>query len=401
LHPKSWTGEYTLLVELTRLGHDIVVLEERRGKKREFSDHYLKLGDRIQTLWYDPAKGWLRLLTWLADRVFRDAFEGRNLVHRMLVIAEAENLFKPDVTVASDGFSYAIPAGIGKRLGLIKTRLVVSYIGADILDNEEASVGHRRNALVNFLLRASFKGINVLRPLSPKLQAILLKDGADRKQVQLLPIHLVSDRDALEKIRFRKKEYRKQLLAALKLPDDTELVVTLSGNQRGKGLHVLAKAWPKILRLRPKAFWILCGPNDPWLATGVWPLLRSLGEDHRVIATGRLEGVKVFEYLAAADLHVNPTLCEGLNMVTVEAAAVDTPTVGGDGAGISDWIKSHQVGLVVPSGDSEALANAIILALENTNLRSQWTKSLATFADEFALEKISLSFLRLLQLPTH
>jgi glycosyltransferase involved in cell wall biosynthesis len=401
LHPKSWTGEYSLLTELVRLGHEIVVLEERRGKKREYTDFYRTQGDRIRTLWYDPAKGWKRLLTWPADRIFRDAFEGRNLVHRMLVIAEAENQFKADVMVASDGFSYAIPAGLGRRLRLLKTRLVVSYIGADILDNEDAAVGHRRTALVNFLIRASFKGINILRPLSPKLQNILLEDGADREQVHLLPIHLVSDRSALDKIRSRKNECRQLILSEHQLPDDADLLITLSGNQRGKGLQVLAAAWPKILSLRPKAYWILCGPNDPWLDVGVWPLLRTHGVEHRVIATGRLEGAKVFEYLAAADLHVNPTLCEGLNMVTVEAAAVDTPTIGGDGAGISDWIISHEVGMVVPSGDIGALANAIILALEDSNLREHWKSSLAKFADEFALEKISKSFLRLLEPRTH
>jgi hypothetical protein len=243
LHPKAWTGEHALLRELARLGHEVCVLEERRGRgTREFSDWLREPGDGLRTLWYDPARGWMRLATWLPDRVFRRAFDGRNVVHRMLVIAEAARRFRPDAVIASDGFSYGVPAGIAKRAGLVSPRLVVSYIGGDILDCPQAGVGHRRTPLTDWLIRTSLGGVDAMRAVSPMLAAVLLEDGAPRERVRVLPSHLVADRATLGQIASRRAECREAARRRHGFAPDAPLIVTLSGNHRGKGLHVLARA---------------------------------------------------------------------------------------------------------------------------------------------------------------
>ncbi|MBI4294353.1 MAG: glycosyltransferase [Betaproteobacteria bacterium] len=93
------------------------------------------------------------------------------------------------------------------------------------------------------------------------------------------------------------------------------------------------------------------------------------------------------------DLHPNPTTCEGLNMVTLEAAAVGTPTVTGDGAGIADWVKRYGAGAVVPKTEVGALADAIIRAL-NDEL-SCWASNARPMADEFLLERVAPAMLEL------
>src|SRR5690349_4504729 len=143
VHPAGFTGEYPMLAKLRDLGHEVCVLEEKRGLpggKRALTPDFREAGDRIETLWYDPGRGWEKALTWPFDRIFRRAFDGRNLVHRMWVLREAVRRFRPEVVVCSDGFTYAIPAAFLKRLGLLEPRLVASYIGGDILDCPEAAV---------------------------------------------------------------------------------------------------------------------------------------------------------------------------------------------------------------------------------------------------------------------
>ena len=398
LHPKAWTGEQAMLLELVRVGHDVSVLEERRGgATRELSAWHRAPGDGMSTLWYNPSRGGLRLLTWLGDRVFRRAFDGRNLVHRMFVIAEAVRHFKPDAIVASDGFSYGVPAGMARRLGLVPVRLLVSYIGGDVLDCPEADVGHRRTPLTDRIIRASIGGIDVLRPVSPKVEAVLLEDGAAPERTHVLPSHLVASRSAIAEIAARKLQLRKDIRNRHGLTPDTPLIVTLSGNHKGKGLHVLAAAWSSVVKVLPGARWLLCGPDHPWLQAQVWPVLDRAGLRNTVIATGALEGEDVFHYLAAADVHVNPSLCESLNMVTVEAAAVGTPTIGSDGAGISHWISSFNAGLVVPRGESRPLADAIIFALQEPDQMRVRVHALPALAEEFALERIASALVALLQ----
>jgi len=399
LHPQAWTGEYPILARLRDLGHQVFVLEERRGLeqgKRHAADHFRVPGDGIATLWYDPRRGWKRLLTWGLDRIFRRAFGGRNLVHRMCVIAEAARRFSPEIIVCSDGFMYAVPAAFLKRLGIVKAKLIISYIGGDILDAPEAEYGQRRTPMVTWLIRVSLREADVLRPVSPMLAEALAHEGADAGRIRICPSHLVAPAADLEQVRQHRAGIRAEIRRRYGIPDDAPLVVTLSGNQKGKGVHVLAAAWPSVVRRLSGARWLLCGPAHPWLDQEVWPRLRERSAESTVIATGALKGIVVFEHLAAADLNVNPTLCEGLNMVTVEAAAVGTPTVTSDGAGIADWVQRYQAGAVVPRGEVGALADAIISAFRNRDELRRWSAASLSMSSEFSLDRVASTLLALM-----
>jgi glycosyltransferase involved in cell wall biosynthesis len=400
LHPKAWIGEYAMLEALRGLGHEVCALEEKRGLEqgsRHLAPFYRDPGDGIATLWYDPRRGLERLLTWIPDRVFRRAFEGRNLVHRMWVVRAAVRRFEPDAVVCSDGFTFAIPAAFLKRLGLLRVRLVVNYIGGDIMDCPEYGYGKRRTAMVSWLIRSSLRGIDALRPLCASLERILIREGADASRITVLPIQLASPVDTVDDVHARRAQIGAAIRARHGIPSDAPLVVTLSGNHKGKGMQDLAQAWAGICAAIPGCHWLLCGPEDPWLAQGVRPVLRASGRSERVHFTGRLQGREVCEYLAAADLHVNPTLCEGLNMATVEAAAVGTPSVTSDGAGIADWVQSFDAGLVVPAGDVAALRDAVVRALRAPELRLAWPARSREMASQFWPDRIASGFVKLLQ----
>lgn len=401
LHPRAWTGEYPILAKLKELGHEICVLEELRPSdtyKTGIADSFLIPGDGIQTVWFDPRRGWEKLLTWPIDRFFKRAFDGRNLGHRLFIVLAAVYKFRPDVVVCTDGFTYAIPAAFLNRLGLLRTPLVVGYIGGDILDCPEASVGKRRTTMVNWLIRTSLSGISRMRPVCGSLKQILLSDGADANRIHVIPVQLGVDSQILKSIAASRVRLSVQIRQRYGIPPDAPLIVTLSGNQKGKGLHLLAHAWDKIAHQVPGCRWLLCGPDDPWLTKAVWPILQSNGRAMDVVATGRLKGSDVYEHLAAGDVHVNPTICEGLNLVTVEAAAVGTPTVGTDGAGISDWMYKYVSGVVVPAGDIVKLADAIITLLNDSSCRSSMSAAGIRMAEEFALDRISLQLTELFEL---
>jgi glycosyltransferase involved in cell wall biosynthesis len=399
LHPRAWIGEYAMMLELRARGFEVCALEEKRNLEqgaRHLAPFYRDPGDGIATLWYDPRRGAEKILTWIPDRVFRRAFDGRNLVHRMWIIRAAVRRFRPEAIVCSDGFTYAIPAAFLKRLRLLRARLVVNYIGGDILDCPQYGVGKRRTPMVSWLIRNSLRGIDALRPLCASLERILIREGADASRITVLPIQLAWPVAMLNEVHARRAQVGQAIRSRYGIPPDAPLLVTLSQNHKGKGLHDLAAAWPGICRAVPGCHWLLCGDDDPWLARGVWPVLRAAGLDGRVHFTGRLNGRDVCEHLAAADLHVNPTLCEGLNMVTVEAAAVGTPSVTSDGAGVADWVQSFDAGTVVPAGDAGALQDAVVHALRAPELRGAWPARSREMASCFSPDRIAAEFVKLL-----
>jgi len=399
LHPLGWGGEYPILLEFQRRGYAVCVLEERRDEmrgKRLTADHFREPGDGIRTLWYHPGRGIERLLTLPIDRYFRNTFDGRNLGHRMWVIREAAKAFLPDVVYCTDGFSYAVPAGLLKCFGLLQTPIVASYIGGDILDCSHMGYGRRRTPQLNWLMRTSIRHIDKLRALCDSLARALLKDGADPARISLIPIQIGAVREVYEEVFAARVQAREQARAQLGIPQEARVLVTLSDNYFSKGIQDLARAWPGVLAAYPDAWWILAGPENSWMAEGIFPPLDASVGRGRVRLTGRLRGRETYAHLAAADLNVNPTLCEGLNMVTVDAAAVGTPTVCSDAAGVSDWIRRHDCGLVYPAGDTTALEHAVKAALAQPERLAAWggrcREMIADFTSEAVFQRLAALF---------
>lgn len=391
LHPLGWSGEYQLLAEFSRRGHEVCVLEERReaiAGKRLLAEHFVENGDGIKTLWYHPGRGIERLITFAADRYFRKSFDGRNLVHRMWVINEAVRYFTPDLVYCTDGFSYAVPAALLKRCGLLRPPLIASYIGGDILDCSQMGYGHKRTAKVDWMMRTSIRNIDGLRALCDSLVRALLKDGADPMRISQIPIQIGAPHETYEKVFAQRAQIREQLRTKLGIPQDAPVIMTLASNHFSKGIQELARAWPGVLAAHPDAWWILAGPDTRWLKEGVLPLLPASGVGKRVRLVGRTSGRETYVYLAAADLNVNPTLCEGLNMVTVDAASVGTPTVSSDAAGVSDWILRHNCGLVFPAADVSALESAVIDALTERGRLASWSGHCREMILDFTAESV-------------
>jgi len=395
LHPYGWRGEYSILREFQRHGHEVCALEERRSGmtgKRMLTPDLREMGDGIQTLWYHPGRGAERVFTLPLDRYFRHTFDGRNLGHRMWVIRAAVRQFAPDLVYCTDGFSYAVPAGLLKRFGFLRTPLVASYIGGDILDCSHMGYGRKRTPELDWLMRASIGHIDALRALCDSLERALLKDGADAARISRIPIQIGSPREVYEGVYAQRAQARAEVRQRLGIPQEAPVVVTLSDNYFSKGIQDMARAWPGVLAAYPDAWWILAGPNAPWLDEGVFPLLDASVGRARVCLTGRLAWRDTYATLAAADLNVNPTLCEGLNMVTVDAAAVGTPTVCSDAAGISDWVLRHDCGLVYAAGDVRALEQAVIEALTQRERLAAWGMRCREMIADFTAESV---FLRL------
>ncbi|MCJ7837812.1 MAG: glycosyltransferase family 4 protein [Burkholderiales bacterium] len=391
LHPYGWRGEYPMLLEFLRHGHEVCVLEERRTGmtgKRMLKDYLREPGDGIRTLWYHPGKGMERALTLPLDRWFRKTFDGRNLGHRMWVIREAVRHFAPDLVYCTDGFSYAVPAALLKRWGLLRQPLIASYIGGDILDCSHMGYGRKRTPQLDWLMRTSIRHIDALRALCDSLARALLKDGADPARITQIPIQIGSPRELYEEVYAQRAQARAEVRERLGIPQDAPTVMTLSDNYFSKGVQDFARAWPGVLSSHPDAWWILAGPEAPWLSEGILPLLDASVGRARVRLTGRLAGRELFAQLAAADLNVNPTLCEGLNMVTVDAATVGTPTVCSDAAGISDWVRRHDCGLVYAAGDVRALERAVIEALAQGERLSGWSLRCRGMIADFSAESV-------------
>jgi glycosyltransferase involved in cell wall biosynthesis len=134
-----------------------------------------------------------------------------------------------------------------------------------------------------------------------------------------------------------------------------------------KGLDFLVRAMLDVVSVFPEANLTLVG--DGPLHADVNRTIAELGLEANIRLTGLVSHEQIPAYLAECDLFVLPSLSEGLPLVLVEAMSAGKPVVASKVGGIPDVIVDsgdRKTGYMVPPADSEALAQAIITMLSDS-----------------------------------
>jgi len=93
-------------------------------------------------------------------------------------------------------------------------------------------------------------------------------------------------------------------------------------------------------------------------------------------------------YYKAADLIVIPSLSESFGLAILENLALGNVVVASNVGGIPDLIDDKKTGLLVPPANPQLLAEAIILALTNAQLRESIKKNAIKKAQEYDIQTI-------------
>lgn len=153
---------------------------------------------------------------------------------------------------------------------------------------------------------------------------------------------------------------------------------TLTRTQRYKGMDMVIRALPAIIRAVPDAVYVIAGAGDDA------PYLEALAE-----GLGVAGHVKILGSMAAEDLPAlygccdvfalcsrevvakRKTLAEGFGIVLVEASATGKPVVAGLSGGCPDAVRDGETGLLVDPLDPDAIGTALIRILSNQELAAR------------------------------
>lgn len=86
--------------------------------------------------------------------------------------------------------------------------------------------------------------------------------------------------------------------------------------------------------------------------------------------TGPLGRADVVERMSRASVLVLPSIEDGFGMVQMEAMACGCPVIVSANAGCADFLRDGEDGLIVPAGDADALAAALLRLYEDAALRA-------------------------------
>jgi glycosyltransferase involved in cell wall biosynthesis len=152
-------------------------------------------------------------------------------------------------------------------------------------------------------------------------------------------------------------------------PVPGRLITTASADVTMKGLRYLLEALAKLRTERPETHLVVIGKRKVGGRSD--EAIRQLGlEDAVEFVTGVPEQ-RIIELYSEAELAVVPSLYEGFSLPAIEAMACGTPLVATSGGALPEVVGADgDAALVVPPGDSEALAARLRWALGRDDLRS-------------------------------
>lgn len=140
-----------------------------------------------------------------------------------------------------------------------------------------------------------------------------------------------------------------------------------------KGFDLLAEAWTKIKENSWELVFAGGGEEDA-LKTGIKQILDGKKDINPVHFLGKVKDIDLL--LNEASVFVMPSRSEGFPNALLEAMAAKTACVSFDfTAGASDLIKDGQNGLLARPEDTQALASALMIMMNDDQLRERIAKN--------------------------
>jgi glycosyltransferase involved in cell wall biosynthesis len=151
---------------------------------------------------------------------------------------------------------------------------------------------------------------------------------------------------------------------------EENMILFVGRISQGKGLHILLKS---LQHLKESIRLIIIGPPD-WDVNYYQCILKMVEDEnrkgkHEIKYLGSKEQSELVEWYQKASLLVLPSFIEGFPVTILEALSCETPVIATPVGGIPEIIKNHKTGLLIPTGDSIRLAEAIQYLLENRDVR--------------------------------
>jgi glycosyltransferase involved in cell wall biosynthesis len=160
--------------------------------------------------------------------------------------------------------------------------------------------------------------------------------------------------------KYNKQEIRKELGFTL----SDVVVVSVARIIKDKGYHILDEAILEFIN-KPNLKFLIVGDGDYLKLMKV--KLKEQVKKNQVLFLGYRSDISLI--LNACDIFVLPTLHETLSIALLEASQANLALIASDTGGVPEIVKNEHNGILVPTGNVEAIVSAIERLYNNNDLR--------------------------------
>ncbi|UCC94672.1 MAG: glycosyltransferase family 4 protein [Candidatus Omnitrophota bacterium] len=204
------------------------------------------------------------------------------------------------------------------------------------------------------------KCADVITAVSNYTKSRMVANGIDEHKIELL-------QNTIDTSCFYPQAPNRSLLRQLRLENKRVLLTVgrISSQERYKGhnsmLHILKK-------LPEDYVWIVIGDGDD--VSGLQQKAQKFGAIHRVRFLRSVENERLIDYYNLCNIFVMPSKGEGFGIVFLEAMACGKPVIGGNKDGSTEPLMNGKLGFLVDPDDEKEIIEAIRLASESNEERT-------------------------------
>lgn len=175
---------------------------------------------------------------------------------------------------------------------------------------------------------------------------------------------------------------------------DDFVLISVGRLAREKNWGTLLEAFKIVSGNYPKVRLVIIGDGPE--RVDLQDLVVDMNLRGKVELTGKLPFDQIPGYLKAADLFCFASVSETQGLVTIEAMAAGLPVVAVDATGTRDVLEHDKEGFLTEN-DSQALARAIQLVLEDKGLFWRYKEAAANKAHSFSIQRLAKQMLGVYQ----
>ncbi|MDP3789586.1 MAG: glycosyltransferase [Candidatus Omnitrophota bacterium] len=339
---------HNMATELTKRGHDVIVVTPSRGRKFDKS-----FGYKI-----------VRLNPLLMRLLFINFRLTKSYVERLL--ANLQRKYGFDIWQATIGY----PLGAAAVDFFSKNGIpcVLRCVGEDIQVHPEIRYGYRLNSKADNIIREQYKKFTAVIAASESMKNDFVSIGVPAEKISIIP-------NGIDCAKFKNVADREKIRKSLGVGDNQKLLLTVGRNHPKKGFDRIIPV-AKILSRRHTGFkWLLIGKDCDKIkadakAAGLGDYFISKEIKAVISPSGELEvpSRELIRYYQAADIFVFPTYIELFAKVMIEAFAAGLAIVTTDAPGVNEMIESGVNGLKAKRGDADEMASLLIRIFDDKDL---------------------------------
>lgn len=191
----------------------------------------------------------------------------------------------------------------------------------------------------------------------------------------------------------RARQPGKLLREALGLPANVPIVSGVGRISAQKDFATFVRVAKLVADMHTDVCFVIAGPaEDRDLAAALHKQINEMGLDGRVFVLGPRSDVPAL--LAQSNVFLSTAIFEGQGLAALEAMSLNKPVVAMDCVGLRECIEHEIDGLLVPLGDEDACAQAVLRVLHDDGLAKRLgERGRQSVLDKYSAQAYAAGFL--------